>query len=777
MAYYYRPVRCHHRFVFTALSILTLLLLGACAANAPGTSPRDAGQDASLDAAPGSEPDAGRPCQSDRECNDGIACTIDHCEDGVCKQTPCEDCCPNADEVCIAGRGCGPARQACTDHSDCSDGIGCTIDRCVDGSYCEHRPEHGLCPDDEQCYPGLGCSEPPAEICSEDEDCGSFCSGRWKCEGEFACQYLGPRNCDDGDPCTVDRCDPETDSCVHEPLDADGDGYGPIACGGTDCDDDDPDVHPGASEICDGRDQNCDGVADEDFECAAGASEPCTTSCGTTGMRVCSASCTFGQCAPPAEVCNEIDDDCDGRIDEGGMCATGTCGAAGRRSTGALGDLRIPAGETWTLDTSTGTITGSGGATFLAASLSAPPSTASSNPGVEAIAQTGPHPIAPPQIAVFHFHDIEIGSGATLRVTGARALALLGTGSINVLGTIDASGSNGTAGQTNSPGAGGSAGPGGFDGGTFLTDMGCPGGNGSGRGPGAGTEGECGASGNRGDNGDSNGSGAGGGGSGCSAGGGAGGSFATSGQPGSPGASGMDGATGGNGPGVGGRGGAGCSSTPIGGFVAPTYGDERLEPLYGGSGGGTGGFGGMGAFGGNGGNGGGLGGSSGFGGGPGGGGGGGGAVLLCSDTEIIVAGGVNVRGGNAGTAGSGDGGQMGSKPVNSLQGPRGGGGGGGAGGAAGGSGGGSGGAIVLDAPSVQLSGQLVAAGGHGSSGGFMRTGASGASGNNGGGQGGRGGNGGAGGSGGNGGNGRIFVRSPSFANTGTVSGVIVVNPI
>ncbi|WP_223635057.1 MopE-related protein [Corallococcus sp. EGB] len=45
--------------------------------------------------------------------------------------------------------------------------------------------------------------------------------------------------------------------------DEDGDGYPSIATGGTDCDDTNADIHPGATELCDGVDNNCvDGEAD-----------------------------------------------------------------------------------------------------------------------------------------------------------------------------------------------------------------------------------------------------------------------------------------------------------------------------------------------------------------------------------------------------------------------------------------------------------------------------------------------------------------------------------
>ncbi len=60
--------------------------------------------------------------------------------------------------------------------------------------------------------------------------------------------------------------DAEEVACWGEPGDFDGDGFLSDDFGGDDCNDSAADTFPGAAEICDNRDEDCDGVRDEDFE-------------------------------------------------------------------------------------------------------------------------------------------------------------------------------------------------------------------------------------------------------------------------------------------------------------------------------------------------------------------------------------------------------------------------------------------------------------------------------------------------------------------------------
>ena len=56
------------------------------------------------------------------------------------------------------------------------------------------------------------------------------------------------------------------------------------------------------------------------------ATSSCTTACGSQGTKTCTGG-TWGSCAAPVEMCNGIDDNCDGSIDEG--CPSGGGGGGG----------------------------------------------------------------------------------------------------------------------------------------------------------------------------------------------------------------------------------------------------------------------------------------------------------------------------------------------------------------------------------------------------------------------------------------------------------------
>ncbi|MEO0322873.1 MAG: putative metal-binding motif-containing protein [Myxococcota bacterium] len=163
--------------------------------------------------------------------------------------------------------------------------------------------------------------------CTSDAACddGLFCNGVERCAPGTAGADLA--GCVFGaSPCLAgERCDEGGDACLASCAltpDADGDGVDALACGGLDCDDTRADVFPGNIEICDDAnlDEDCDvttvGMEDRDGD-------------GFVSARCCNAGPEGLRCGPDCgdqrrdvrpgfiEVCDEVDNDCDGMLDEG----------------------------------------------------------------------------------------------------------------------------------------------------------------------------------------------------------------------------------------------------------------------------------------------------------------------------------------------------------------------------------------------------------------------------------------------------------------------------
>jgi alpha-tubulin suppressor-like RCC1 family protein len=298
----------------------------------------------------GVEACTGRVCRAGTapSCDDGVACTVDRCDE--------------TRQACVSNA----ADNDGDGHLDatCADGAGDALgDDCDDTDSTRYPGALEVCDaddHDEDCDLTTfgrvdfdGDSYLNANCCNIADDATPVCGD--DCDDANARVH----------PFNTESCDGLDNDCNgvldHPTEDQDHDGFATIACGGTDCDDFDGMTYAGAMERCDGIDNDClqgggTAVDETDMDSDTFVSGVC--------MKMEDTDLSPGDCdedrqsANPMrdELCNGKDDDCDGAIDEGSLdcshavkqvdasywrtCATrvnGTVACWGANSDGQLG--------------------------------------------------------------------------------------------------------------------------------------------------------------------------------------------------------------------------------------------------------------------------------------------------------------------------------------------------------------------------------------------------------------------------------------------------------
>jgi len=227
---------------------------------------------------------AGQPV----DCNDNNPCTLDRCNPntGLCEHVPvnCDDQNPCTADSCVPTSGqCKHDPIVCDDNNPCTQDscdpttgqcrftpiVGATCsdgDPCTQGDICVQTPTGVICrgtpvtcDDNNPCtkdscdptsglcrldpQPGAPCDD--GDLCTQPDVCVPNAAGGITCQGT-------PVDCDDGNQCTRDFCDPATGLCRHDPLVG-------VACDdGNACTQDDHCVQIPGAVVCQGTPVNCD---------------------------------------------------------------------------------------------------------------------------------------------------------------------------------------------------------------------------------------------------------------------------------------------------------------------------------------------------------------------------------------------------------------------------------------------------------------------------------------------------------------------------------------
>ena len=267
------------------------------------------------------------------DCSDGNPCTADSCVHGLqghCvnpfdKNAPCtdNDACTTGDH-CVAGppAHCLGTTISCDDKNDCTadscdavlgcintpldggpcadDGNRCTVNpHCVTGT-CTKSPrdceDGNLCTID-FCDKNQGCMHPSTTGACDDKDA---CTVGETCGDSVNCGGGAVVNCDDHNPCTKDECN-SVAGCIHTPVN----GL---------CDDGNPctQVDTCVAGLCLGTPKNCDdGDPCTDDACSANGNCVYTAhvgSCVAADKCIANGTCQAGKCLGQQADCDDGND-------------------------------------------------------------------------------------------------------------------------------------------------------------------------------------------------------------------------------------------------------------------------------------------------------------------------------------------------------------------------------------------------------------------------------------------------------------------------------------